>query len=128
MKNLHQVYQIKASVNKVWQALVDPKQINLWGGGPAKMNDKLGTRFELWDGDIYGRNVEVIPHRKLVQEWYAGNWPQPSRVTFTLIPENEETHLELLHEDIPDEEYDEIIDGWKNYYIGKIKAYLEKEV
>jgi len=52
MKSIKQTYRIQAPVSMVWQALVDPEVIERWGGGPVKMDDQVGTRFELWGGDI----------------------------------------------------------------------------
>ena len=87
-KTIKKVYKISATVDKVWNALVDPSVINEWGGGPSKMDSKIGTDFELWNGDIYGKNIEVVPKGKLVQEWFGGDWAKPSIVTFTLKNDN----------------------------------------
>ncbi len=67
MKTIKQTYRIKASIQKVWRAFVDPKLIEQWGGGSAKMNDEVGFKFTLWGGDIHGTNTEVI---KLYQPYY----------------------------------------------------------
>jgi activator of HSP90 ATPase len=69
---IKQTYKIKAPVKKVWEALVQPKDIAAWSGSPAKMNAKVGTKFSLWDGEIFGKNILVEPQKKLVQEWYGG--------------------------------------------------------
>lgn len=55
MRTIRQTYHIKASVSDVWKALVNPYDINGWGGVPAKMNDKAGTNFSLWGGSIWGK-------------------------------------------------------------------------
>jgi len=125
MKKLQQTYHIKATVKKVWQALVDPKQIDEWGGGPAKMDAKVGTRFECWGGDIHGTNTEVVKEKKLVQDWFSGDWPEPSRVTFTLQPEEGGTKVVLVHEKVPDNEFEDIRQGWRDYYLGPMKEWLE---
>ncbi|OGK28205.1 hypothetical protein A3C28_03370 [Candidatus Roizmanbacteria bacterium RIFCSPHIGHO2_02_FULL_39_9] len=127
MKTIKQKYAIHAPLIKVWEAFVDPAVIDLWGGGPAKMNAKTGTEFSLWNGDIHGKNTEVIPHKKLVQDWYGGDWPQASRVTFIFSEKNESTNVSLLHEDVPDKEFKGISDGWKDYYLGPLKKLLEKK-
>ena len=54
MKTITQEYVINAPIEKVWLALIDPLVIEQWGGGPAVMNDRVGTEFKLWDGDIWG--------------------------------------------------------------------------
>src|SRR3972149_5421089 len=120
MKIIKQNYTIKAPVARVWQAFVDPKIIDSWGGGPAKMDDQVGTKFSLWGEDIYGTNTEVIPEKKLVQDWYGGDWDKPSIVTFTFTDRGDETEIDLVHTDLPDGEEDNFADGWKSYYVGAI--------
>lgn len=125
MTNIKQTYFIKAPIKKVWQALVDPKIINKWGGGPTKMSDKVGFKFSLWGGDIHGKNTEVIPGKKLVQDWMSGEWEHYSKVTFNMLEEKSETKVELIHENIPDKEARDIAEGWKDYYINPLKELLE---
>ena len=126
MKRLRQTYHVKAPPGRVWQALIDVREIEEWGGGPAKMDGKVGTEFELWGGDIHGINTEVVKEKRLAQDWFAGDWPEPSRVTFTLEAEESGTKVVLDHENIPDGEFEEIRDGWREYYLGLIKEYLER--
>ncbi len=126
MEAIKQSYRIKASVADVWQALVNPKIIEKWGGGPAKMNEKVGFKFSLWGGDIHGTNKEVVTEKKLVQEWYGGGWSAPSLLTFTLHGDTTETTVDLLQEDVPDAEHKNISDGWKDYYMGPLKKLLEE--
>jgi activator of HSP90 ATPase len=116
-----------APVGKVWQALVDSKMIDSWGGGPAKISDKAGSSFSLWGGDIHGKNLEVEKNKKLVQEWFSGGWKTPSKVSFMLKEEKEGTRLDLLHENVPDAEEKDIAEGWDVYYLGEIKKLLEKK-
>lgn len=125
MKSIKQTYEINASVDKVWDALVNPKTIDKWGGGPVKMSEKQGFKFELWGGDIYGRNKDVIKNKKLVQEWFSGKWEKPSIVTFLLNSSNNKTTVELIHTDIPDNEANDIRQGWKDYYMIPLKQLVE---
>lgn len=125
MKTIKKSYQINAPTNKVWQALTDPEEIENWGAGPAKMDEKNGSGFELWGGDIYGTNTQVIENQKLVQDWYAGNWPQPSKVVIELSDKNGQTKITLEHKDVPENEFDEINESWDTHYFGPMKEYLE---
>lgn len=127
MKTIIQDYHINALIEKVWEALINAQEINSWGGGPAKMDDKPGTKFSLWGGDIYGTNIEVEKFKKLVQEWYGGKWEEPSIVTFKLEKKGSSTDIELIHENVPDEEYEDIDKGWKDYYLTPLKEYVEEK-
>ena len=91
------------------------------------MSDKEGSSFSLWGGDIHGTNLEIVDKSKLVQEWYSGDWPKPSKVSFTLTDDKGETKVELLHENVPKEDADDIAEGWDIYYLGVIKEFLEKK-
>ena len=126
MKTIQQTYRIKAGIDKVWQALTDPKVITAWGGGSATMDEKEGAKFTLWGGDIHGTNTKIVKNKTLAQDWFSGDWEKPSKVTFTLTSKGEETSVDLLHEDVPDKEADDIADGWKKYYLGPLKDLLEK--
>jgi uncharacterized protein YndB with AHSA1/START domain len=128
MTTIKQTYHIKAPIEEVWRALVDPQHIEAWGGGPAEMDDKVGTKFKLWGGDVYGKNTEVVPLNRLVQEWYSGNWPEPSIATFELSVEDGGTRVEFLHENVPEAEAEDIEQGWKDYYLGPLKDHLENKV
>ncbi len=126
MKTIVQEYEINAPIEKVWEALINPEEIEKWGGGPAKMEALEGTKFSLWGGDVYGTNIEVELYKKLVQEWYGGKWEEPSILTFKLQKAGNTTKIGLLHENVPDGEYKDIEQGWKDYYMGPLKNYVEK--
>lgn len=125
MKTIKQSYLIKASLQNVWQALIDPAIIDKWGGGPAQMDDKVGTKFTLWGGDIHGKNIKVVKNKELVQDWFGGDWEKPSKVTFTLVEKGNKTEVNLLHEDVPGKEAKNIEEGWKIYYLGPLKELFE---
>ncbi len=125
MNKIHKDYKIESPPENVWRALTDPDEIDGWGGGPVTMAAEINFEFSMWGGDVFGRNKEVVPDKRLVQEWYNGDWREPSLVTFTLTPEGSGTLLELIHENIPPEEVDDIDTGWDDFYLGPLKEYVE---
>lgn len=127
-KAIKQTYLIESPAEEVWKALTNEEYIQDWGGSPVKMDDKVGTEFEFWGGEIWGKNIEAVPNEKLVQEWYGGNWDKPSLVTFYLFKEDGKTRLELVHESLPEKEYDNFEDGWKEYYLGPLQEMLENKI
>lgn len=125
MKSFRQRYKINASARKVWNALTNPKRIDEWGGGPAKMTDEVGFRFSLWKGKIFGKNIKVEKNKLLVQEWYAGRWDEPSIVTFALDEKDGVTTVSLLHEVVPNPEEKDLKKGWKTEYMNPLKKLVE---
>ena len=127
MKNFKTYIQIKADAQDVFTALTNPFTIELWSGEKAVMSQEVGAEFSLWDGDISGKNLEVEENEKLVQQWYFGedDENEASIVTIKLWVKNSQTSVELLHTNIPDEAYDNIVEGWNDAYLGAIKVLLE---
>ncbi|MBI3485775.1 SRPBCC domain-containing protein [Candidatus Daviesbacteria bacterium] len=126
MKSIKQTYLINSSLDKVWQALVEVKEIENWGAGPAQMKGLENFNFKLWGGDIHGKNIQIIKNKKLVQEWFGGDWDRPSIVTFNLSRDKNGTKIELIQTNVPDSEVNDLENGWKRYYLGEIKKYLER--
>ena len=123
---IEQSYTIKAPVDKVWQSFVDPTVIEKWGGGPAVMDDKVGTNFSLWGGDIYGTNTEVVANKLLAQDWYGDKtWEKPSKLVFNFESNGNETVVNLVQYDVPTSEVEDIANGWQDYYMGPIKELFD---
>jgi len=125
MKNYHNFYKIKGTREEVYNALVKPFAISLWTGAKTQMEEKAGTEFSLFNGDITGKNLEFVPPGKIVQEWYFGEQEEPSIVTISLHDEKAFTKVELNHSNIPDEAFDDMKSGWNNYYFGGLKEFFE---
>ena len=79
-----------------------------------------GTEFSLWEDSIVGKNISIVPGKKLVQEWYFGEVEEPSIVTIILHEDKNHTSVELRHTNIPDDIYDNIIQGWNENYFGAL--------
>ena len=117
MKNFKKYYTLHADPDEVYLALTRADTIQLWTGEPAEMSTEPGTEFSLWDGSIVGKNLEFEADRKIVQQWYFEGQEEPSIVTIKLHPLNNGTSVELRHNNIPDEDYEDIVDGWNNVYL-----------
>lgn len=120
MKDYKNSYIIPATPEEVFIALTNPFTIELWSGYPAIMSIEPGSEFSLWDGDISGRNIEIIENKKIVQEWFFGDQENPSIVNLLLNEHKKGTQVELSHTNIPDDDYKNITIGWNEYYFKAI--------
>ncbi|RPD42050.1 SRPBCC domain-containing protein [Chitinophaga barathri] len=126
MKDFKQHFVIPAPPEEVYRALTYAPTIQLWTGEKAEMSTEPDSEFSLWDGSIAGRNLEFEDGRKIVQEWYFGEQETPSIVTIILHPHKKGTSAELKHSNIPDEDFDDITDGWKDAYFGALIDFYEE--
>ena len=125
MKDYKKYYIISAAPEEVYLALTNPITIRLWTGYEAEMSTEPNSEFSLWDDSICGRNIEFEPNRKIVQEWYFGDQEKESIVTLILHEHKKGTSVELRHTNIPDEAYDDIVEGWNDNYFGALRDYYE---
>jgi activator of HSP90 ATPase len=120
MKTFKKIFKINAEPSDIYSAITNPHTIELWSGYPAEMSDIPGSEFSLWEGDITGKNLEFIKDKKVVQEWCFGDQTEKSIVTITIQPEREDSLVTVEHTNIPDDDFADIAEGWREYYIGAI--------
>lgn len=120
MKDYKKHFLITAPPEDVYRALTLPATIQLWTGEKAEMSTEPGSEFSMWDGSIEGKNLEFETDRKIVQEWYFGDQEAPSIVTIILHPDKKGTDAELRHTNIPDEDFEDIVEGWNDVYFGAL--------
>ena len=126
MKTFKKYYTIPAIPQDVYLALTTAATIHLWSGEKAEMSTEPGSEFSLWDGSIMGKNIEFVQDSKIVQQWYFGDQLEQSIVTIKLHPHKHGTSLEINHTNIPDEDYDDIVEGWENNYIAGLEEFYEE--
>ena len=70
-------------------------------------------------------NLEVELNKKIVQHWYFEGQSEDSIVTIKLHEDKNGTSIELRHTNIPDEAYEDIVEGWNTQYFGAIQEFYE---
>lgn len=120
MKAFKKTFKINAEPSDVYAAITNPFTIELWSGYPAIMSTEPESEFSLWEGDITGKNLEFVQDKKVVQEWYFGDQSEKSIVAITISPDRENSVVTVEHSNIPDDEFNDIAEGWREYYIGAI--------
>lgn len=124
MKTFKKIFRINASPSDIYAAITNKYTIELWSGYPAEMSTDPGSEFSLWEGDITGRNLEFIQDRKIIQEWYFGEQDEKSIVTIDINSDGDNSIVTVEHTNIPDDDFAEIAEGWREYYIGAIISFF----
>ncbi len=127
MKDFKKYYQIPATPEEIFLALTNPLTLQLWTGERAEMSTEPGSEFSLWDGSIVGKNISFEPGKMIVQQWYFGDQQEESIVTIKLHPASEGTSVELRHTNIPDQDFEDIVDGWNTVYFEALHEFYEEE-
>ena len=127
-QTIRQTATFKATAHEVYEALMDSKKHGEFTGSEAKISRKVGGKFTVYGGEIEGENLELEPDRKIVQSWRYSDWPAGvySKAAFSLAESKGKTRLSFTQTGVPDDKYEEIKQGWKDYYWGPMKGLLEK--
>jgi uncharacterized protein YndB with AHSA1/START domain len=126
VKNYKKYYLIEAPPADVYLALTNPATIQLWSGEAAEMSTVAGSEFSLWEGAISGINLGFVEGKKITQQWYFGEQEEDSIVTIKLHDHGKGTSIELQHTNIPDSDYDDIVEGWNTAYFGALQEFYEE--
>ncbi len=126
MRDYKKYYIVHTTPDMLYLALTNPTIIKLWSGDDAEMSTIPGSEFSLWEGNICGKNLEFDTNKKIVQQWYFGEQELPSIVTIILHEHKQGTSVELRHTNIPDDDYDDIVEGWNDQYFGVLQDFYEE--
>jgi len=127
-KTIHQTVTFKAVPHAVYETLMDSKKHGQLVGANAKIIKKVGAKFSIYDGEIEGVNLELVPDKKIVQTWRYSDWREDhySTATFLLEEIKGGAKLTFTQTDVPEDRYQDISQGWKDYYWQPMKEILEK--
>jgi uncharacterized protein YndB with AHSA1/START domain len=117
---------IPATPEEVYHAWLSSDGHSAMTGSPAAVSAEVGGGFEAWDGYIQGKNIELEPHRRIVQSWrtteFSPDEPD-SQIEITLVPVGDKTKLTLHHSGLPAHgvQYEQ---GWVDAYFDPMKDYF----
>jgi len=123
---IHQEIEFNASLQQLYEALLDSKQFTEFSGRPAEINREVGGAFSLFKGHIIGRNLELVPNQRIVQAWRVVTWPEGdySIARFDLKPQGSGTRVIFEHIGFPEGLHDHLAQGWEENYWSLLKKYF----
>jgi len=125
-------YVVYASPDEVFEAMTDPGIIGAWGGGMSVVEDKIGGRFELFDGWVKGEITHFDPGKELGYSWKPAEWDKRTKASGVLIkfmPHPAGTDIVLSHTHFPThEEADKHGNGWIDYVLDPLNDYFINEL
>jgi uncharacterized protein YndB with AHSA1/START domain len=127
--SIHQEVDLKATPQRIYEALLDAKQFSAFSLLPAEIRREAGGGFSCFGGHIVGRNVELVPNQRIVQAWRVVTWPEGaySIAKFELKAQGSGTRLILDHVGFPEGLKEHLATGWKEHYWERLQKYFSYE-
>lgn len=129
-RTIRQTVVLPAPPAVVFQTLMTSKGHSAFTGAPARIQPKVGTTFTVWGGYIHGKNLELVPGKRIVQSWRPSEetWPEDyfSTVTYSFSRVPTGTRVEFVHSGVLPDHAGHLSSGWKESYWGPLQTYFAK--
>jgi len=123
---IHQEVDFKVTPARMYEALLDAKQFSAFTKDTAEIRPQPGEIFKLFGGRIEGRNIELVPNRRIVQAWRPASWPAGvySIVRFELVARGAGTRIVLDHAGFTEDKWEHLNEGWPRNYWEPLRKFL----
>jgi activator of HSP90 ATPase len=118
---------LPATPDKLFDMYLDAEAHAAFTGFPVTIAARAGAPFRAFNDMLSGTIIHVVPKRLIVQTWRSVNWPAAdfdSVLTLSFWPENNGARIELVHANVPEEDFAGVSEGWEKYYWTPWRTYL----
>ena len=110
---------LPATPDKLFDMYLDAEAHAAFTGLRVILEPHRGGVFEAFDGMLSGTILHVEPKTLIVQTWRSGNWPltaMDSVLMLSFWPAEDGARIELVHVNVPEEDFAGVSQGWEKYY------------
>lgn len=118
---------LPAPAERLFATYLDPALHAAVTGAPVTVSAEPGSPFRAFDGQITGTTLSVIASRLIVQSWRSTNFRDAdpdSTLILAFVPEGAHGRIDLIHIDVPEQDYQGVMEGWEKYYWAPWRRYL----
>ncbi|ORX88706.1 hypothetical protein K493DRAFT_341128 [Basidiobolus meristosporus CBS 931.73] len=123
--------EFPTSPKLLYGLLMNQKRVKSWSRATTNIDDQVNGRFELFNGEVTGKFLEIAPEEKIVMEWRLPSWAEGTctRVTLTFEPQDDgdNTTLILHQTDIPKGQLNVVTHKWKLHYWQPLQVLMERK-
>jgi uncharacterized protein YndB with AHSA1/START domain len=123
---ISQCVKFSASPEALFEMYMDSKKHAASTGAPTKLSRKPGGAWRAHGGAIGGKNLLIVPGKKIVQAWRAGFWKKDelSVLVMTFEKVSGGAVVEIVHVGVPQHDQKGVRNGWPSFYWERWKKYL----
>ncbi len=128
---IQQSVVLPAVAESLFEMYLDPAAHAAITGFPVAIGAQAGARFGAFNDQLSGAILTVVRPRLIVQSWRSTKFhaeDPDSTLVLLFTPEPEipaHGRIDLVHVDVPEHDYQDVIKGWQDYYWTPWRAYLE---
>ena len=127
---IHQSVVLAAGAEALFEMYLNPQAHGAITGAAVTIGSEPGSAFSAFDGALSGQVLVVVRPRLIVQSWRSTKFKDDdpdSTLILSFTGEGEQGRIDLVHIDVPEHDYQDVVEGWQNYYWTPWRAYLEAD-
>ena len=132
MRNvIRQSVVLPAPAASLFDMFLDPAVHSAFTGFPVTIGSEPGAEFQAFNNQLSGKVLAVVRPRLIVQSWRSTKFHADdldSKLILSFSPEpnhSDQGRIDLVHLDVPDHDFQDVIEGWRKYYWNPWRSYLE---
>jgi activator of HSP90 ATPase len=122
---------LPASAASLFDMYLDPQVHEAITGAPVIIGSIAGSDFKAFGGVLSGTILGIVRRSLIVQSWRSLKF-EPADPDSTLIlsfqPEGANGRIDLVHLDVPDHDYNGVVEGWEKFYWAPWRQFLARTV
>ncbi len=98
-------------------------------GAPVIIDTRPGAPFRAFEGSLSGHMLSVVAPGLIVQSWrsvHFGETDPDSTLILTFTAEGASGRIDLIHLDVPNQDYLGVSNGWETHYWTPWRRYLAR--
>jgi uncharacterized protein YndB with AHSA1/START domain len=122
---------LSATAEALFAAYLDPAAHAAITGFPVTIGDERGAVFHAFNEQLSGRILAIVRPRLIVQSWRSVKFhdtdPDSTLILMFTPDESNTKHgrIDLVHLDVPEHDYNDVIEGWHKHYWDPWRIYLK---
>lgn len=124
--SIHQQAMITAEPSQVYAVLADASALSALSGRTGEPAFGEGEEFSAFDGNVTGRQIELVPGRRIVQAWRFPHWEPGvySVVRFELAEADGGALLTIDQHGEPGDWHEHVDTNWPTFYLTPIAEHF----
>jgi activator of HSP90 ATPase len=126
---IQQSVVLPATAEELFDMYLDPAAHGAFTGSEVRIGKEPGSEFRAFNGALWGTILSVARPRLIVQSWRSTGFDEgdaDSTLILTFTPEGDQARIDLIHLDVPEQDYAGVTAGWPKFYWAPWRQHLER--
>jgi activator of HSP90 ATPase len=117
---------VNTNTQELYNLLMDSALHAAFTGDEATISPEVGGDYSAYGGYSTGKNIELVPGKRIVQTWRASDWPEDVESTcmYEFEQIGNDAIIKFTQTGVPYDQEESITQGWIDFYWEPIREYL----